>query len=257
MPHGTRTIASWHVALNFGPKHQAPTTSETEHTNWQKPNGSSSAGTNVRVQCARSRSNKPRRARPASSRVVGVSSIDDRAAQGRGQLGFSGAAAMENLISLVNRLQRACTALGDHGEESALPTLWDSLPSIAVVGGQVWQATHLALFCPFSFLVLFFWRRCLGFWCGTLVCDGRLVVQSAFMRRLVVPDFKTLELLIIHLYQCGFGMPISIVCRYLWQSSGKSSVLESVVGKDFLPRGSGTFGFTVSIFWILKKLQHY
>lgn len=44
---------------------------------------------------------------------------------------------MENLISLVNRLQRACTALGDHGEESALPTLWDALPSIAVVGGQV------------------------------------------------------------------------------------------------------------------------
>ncbi|KAF9616386.1 hypothetical protein IFM89_029640 [Coptis chinensis] len=65
---------------------------------------------------------------------------------------------MENLITLVNKLQRACTALGDHGEESTLPTLWDSLPSIAVVGGQ---------------------------------------------------------------------------------SSGKSSVLESIVGKDFLPRGSG------------------
>ncbi|XP_077229646.1 dynamin-related protein 5A [Tasmannia lanceolata] len=65
---------------------------------------------------------------------------------------------MENLISLVNKLQRACTALGDHGEESTLPTLWDSLPAIAVVGGQ---------------------------------------------------------------------------------SSGKSSVLESIVGKDFLPRGSG------------------
>ncbi|KAF1872759.1 hypothetical protein Lal_00016596 [Lupinus albus] len=65
---------------------------------------------------------------------------------------------MENLISLVNKIQRACTALGDHGEATALPTLWDSLPAIAVVGGQ---------------------------------------------------------------------------------SSGKSSVLESVVGKDFLPRGSG------------------
>ncbi|KAL8028093.1 hypothetical protein ABFS82_14G134600 [Erythranthe guttata] len=65
---------------------------------------------------------------------------------------------MENLIALVNRLQRACTALGDHGDETALPTLWDALPSIAVVGGQ---------------------------------------------------------------------------------SSGKSSVLESIVGKDFLPRGSG------------------
>lgn len=48
-----------------------------------------------------------------------------------------GEAAMENLISLVNKLQRACTALGDYGEESALPTLWDSLPAIAVVGGQV------------------------------------------------------------------------------------------------------------------------
>lgn len=65
---------------------------------------------------------------------------------------------MDNLITLVNKIQRACTALGDHGDESALPTLWDALPSIAVVGGQ---------------------------------------------------------------------------------SSGKSSVLESVVGKDFLPRGSG------------------
>ncbi|XP_059634378.1 dynamin-related protein 5A [Cornus florida] len=65
---------------------------------------------------------------------------------------------MESLISLVNKIQRACTALGDHGDESALPTLWDALPSIAVVGGQ---------------------------------------------------------------------------------SSGKSSVLESIVGKDFLPRGSG------------------
>ncbi|RYR10397.1 hypothetical protein Ahy_B05g078854 isoform E [Arachis hypogaea] len=65
---------------------------------------------------------------------------------------------MENLISLVNKIQRACTALGDYGEATALPTLWDSLPAIAVVGGQ---------------------------------------------------------------------------------SSGKSSVLESIVGKDFLPRGSG------------------
>ncbi|KAH8516949.1 hypothetical protein H0E87_005057, partial [Populus deltoides] len=65
---------------------------------------------------------------------------------------------METLISLVNKIQRACTALGDHGEDNALPTLWEALPSIAVVGGQ---------------------------------------------------------------------------------SSGKSSVLESIVGKDFLPRGAG------------------
>ncbi|KAK7848291.1 dynamin-related protein 1c, partial [Quercus suber] len=56
----------------------------------------------------------------------------------------------------VNRIQRACTVLGDHGGEGM--SLWEALPSVAVVGGQ---------------------------------------------------------------------------------SSGKSSVLESVVGRDFLPRGSG------------------
>ncbi|KAJ0970761.1 hypothetical protein J5N97_018720 [Dioscorea zingiberensis] len=66
---------------------------------------------------------------------------------------------MESLIGLVNRIQRACTVLGDHGgADGALPTLWEALPSVAVVGGQ---------------------------------------------------------------------------------SSGKSSVLESIVGRDFLPRGSG------------------
>ncbi|MFS7906417.1 putative dynamin central domain, dynamin, GTPase region, Dynamin superfamily [Helianthus anomalus] len=68
-------------------------------------------------------------------------------------------ATMESLIGLVNRIQRACTALGDYGGgDSALSSLWDALPSVVVVGGQ---------------------------------------------------------------------------------SSGKSSVLESIVGRDFLPRGSG------------------
>ncbi|XP_076933824.1 phragmoplastin DRP1E-like isoform X2 [Bidens hawaiensis] len=68
-------------------------------------------------------------------------------------------ATMESLIGLVNRIQRACTALGDYGAgDDALNSLWDALPSVVVVGGQ---------------------------------------------------------------------------------SSGKSSVLESIVGRDFLPRGSG------------------
>lgn len=68
-------------------------------------------------------------------------------------------ATMESLIGLVNRIQRACTALGDYGgADNAFSSLWDALPSVAVVGGQ---------------------------------------------------------------------------------SSGKSSVLESIVGRDFLPRGSG------------------
>ncbi|KAK2662409.1 hypothetical protein Ddye_000983 [Dipteronia dyeriana] len=67
-------------------------------------------------------------------------------------------ATMDSLIGMVNRIQRACTVLGDYGGDTALPTLWEALPSVAVVGGQ---------------------------------------------------------------------------------SSGKSSVLESIVGRDFLPRGSG------------------
>jgi hypothetical protein len=39
----------------------------------------------------------------------------------------------------VNKIQRACTVLGDHGgaDGFSLPTLWEALPSVAVVGGQV------------------------------------------------------------------------------------------------------------------------
>ncbi|XP_028787296.1 dynamin-related protein 1E isoform X2 [Neltuma alba] len=66
---------------------------------------------------------------------------------------------MESLIGLVNRIQKACTVLGDYGGgDNTFSSLWEALPSVAVVGGQ---------------------------------------------------------------------------------SSGKSSVLESIVGRDFLPRGSG------------------
>lgn len=48
-------------------------------------------------------------------------------------------ATMESLIGLVNRIQRACTALGDYGgdDDKAFSSLWDTLPSVAVVGGQV------------------------------------------------------------------------------------------------------------------------
>lgn len=45
---------------------------------------------------------------------------------------------MESLIGLVNRIQMACTALGDYGgDDEAFSSLWDALPSVAVVGGQV------------------------------------------------------------------------------------------------------------------------
>ncbi|KAL0428736.1 UNVERIFIED_CONTAM: Dynamin-related protein 5A [Sesamum radiatum] len=90
---------------------------------------------------------------------------------------------MENLISLVNRLQRACTALGDHGEETALPTLWDALPSIAVVGGQI-----VVDFCLI----------------GSFMCF--CVIWRSDLLRIVLESLP---------------------------------YLKSIVGKDFLPRGSG------------------
>lgn len=45
---------------------------------------------------------------------------------------------MESLIGLVNRIQRACTTLGDYGGgDNTFSSLWEALPSVAVVGGQV------------------------------------------------------------------------------------------------------------------------
>ena len=43
---------------------------------------------------------------------------------------------MESLIGLVNRIQQACIVLGDYGDDSALPTLWESLPFVVIVDGQ-------------------------------------------------------------------------------------------------------------------------
>lgn len=56
-------------------------------------------------------------------------------------------ATMESLIGLVNRIQRACTALGDFGggDSNAFSSLWDALPSVAVVGGQVFFLLALLL----------------------------------------------------------------------------------------------------------------
>ncbi|KAF2312661.1 hypothetical protein GH714_039418 [Hevea brasiliensis] len=91
---------------------------------------------------------------------------------------------MESLIGLVNRIQRACTVLGDYGGgDNAFSSLWEALPSVAVVGGQV----------LLSFSLYFFF----------------LSIKK--------PKAHTSK----------------------ENSSGKSSVLESIVGRDFLPRGSG------------------
>lgn len=46
---------------------------------------------------------------------------------------------MQAVLALVNRLQGAATTLGDvAGGDKSLPSLWDMLPTIVVIGGQVW-----------------------------------------------------------------------------------------------------------------------
>ena len=45
---------------------------------------------------------------------------------------------MQSVLTLVNRLQAAATTLGDvAGGDKSLPSLWDMLPSIVVIGGSV------------------------------------------------------------------------------------------------------------------------
>ena len=44
------------------------------------------------------------------------------------------------LMELVNKLQAACATAGDNsvdGKAGGMPGLWDSLPQIVAVGGQV------------------------------------------------------------------------------------------------------------------------
>lgn len=51
---------------------------------------------------------------------------------------------MDNVISLVTRLQNAAAVLGDGigGQNSSFPSLWERLPSIVVIGGQVDKETE-------------------------------------------------------------------------------------------------------------------
>lgn len=64
--------------------------------------------------------------------------------------GFLKLTTMESLILLVNTIQRACTTVGDYGGgNNALSSLWEALPSVAVVGGQVSsQSDKSDLFFP-------------------------------------------------------------------------------------------------------------
>ena len=45
---------------------------------------------------------------------------------------------MEGVVQLINRLQGVATLVGDNAaSDKSLPGLWELLPSIVVIGGQV------------------------------------------------------------------------------------------------------------------------
>lgn len=82
-------------------------------------------------------------------------------------------ATMESLIGLVNRIQRACTALGDYGgADNAFSSLWDALPSVAVVGGQVYFLFYIILYAYLRPLSLHFISARLAALC---VCEWVLI----------------------------------------------------------------------------------
>mmetsp|Transcript_32392 Transcript_32392/g.127049 ORF Transcript_32392/g.127049 Transcript_32392/m.127049 type:complete len:86 (-) Transcript_32392:3756-4013(-) len=57
--------------------------------------------------------------------------------------------------------------------------------------------------------------------------------------------------------QCGIASPIDLpqIMVVGGQSSGKSSVLESIAGFDFLPRGSGVVTRTPTLIQMIQVLK--
>lgn len=92
---------------------------------------------------------------------------------------------MESLIGLVNRIQSACTVLGDHGGggDSTFSSLWEALPSVAVVGGQV-LLFSLSSF-NFFFLLNFDWIWFYFYFCVIF----RVLENLQFLRVLLVVTF--------------------------------------------------------------------
>lgn len=106
---------------------------------------------------------------------------------------------MERVTQLITKLQQICTTLGETAA-SQNAVLWNKLSTIVVVGGQVWTSL------------------------GGVLSSGSWQIWGLCNLQ-------------------GLGLVTRIIPR-LWpwwfsQSSGKSSVLEAVVGRDFLPRGTG------------------
>ena len=79
---------------------------------------------------------------------------------------------MDSVVQLVNRLQSAATLLGDNAaSDKTLPSLWELLPSIVVIGGQARCGRILGILPSCSACALF---ECKLIWPAPGVALGML-----------------------------------------------------------------------------------
>lgn len=138
---------------------------------------------------------------------------------------------MESLIGLVNRIQRACTVLGDYGGDSALPTLWEALPSVAVVGGQVLFFKFLSFcFAVYRFEVNLVW------FCQVFGNECR-VLESRRCWRALSDEIFFLEDQVVISFE--FWFPLFLYCCILfgwWENwrdgKGKCFLVFSYLNND-------------------------
>jgi hypothetical protein len=140
---------------------------------------------------------------------------------------------MERVVTLVNKLQQICTDVGDIGGEGN-SILWDKLVTIVVVGGQVRAPCRCGT--PLGAMARR-WRPGAPTPAGRgsprgAACGPDLAAARALRPAGARPHRRADRGAPGHPADAGPR------CR-LAQSSGKSSVLEAVVGRDFLPRGTG------------------
>lgn len=124
---------------------------------------------------------------------------------------------MQSLIGLINKIQRACTVLGDHGGEGM--SLWEALPSVAVVGGQViYTYIQLDIHMHFCFSYFFFLFRvemcclniCFWFW-ASRVLESRPSWKAwwggiSFLVDPVIMNFFLCDIPVVFGFQsCLFG----------------------------------------------------
>jgi len=145
----------------------------------------------------------------SNSKTIATTSLQKHLAvtEEKPKVSSSQMATMESLISLVNRIQRACTILGDYGGDSggaaaaSLPTLWESLPSVAVVGGQVLLSLYISTHTVFLLYIF--------------VCFGNLKWTRLFLKVSLYFPLIFLHCFSVHRAPCTHTYRVFICVAYV------------------------------------------